>query len=348
MKTKSFLRIAAAMALIISSCAKKPAVKENISEAVCVQVQPVVEAHASRTIHCAGLLSSKRISKLSFKTGGIISRLYVDEGSSVVKGQLLATLDMTEITAQVQQAKVAYEKADRDLKRAKNLYADSVVTLEQLQNATSAYDAALETKNIAEFNQHYSRIVAPANGKIISKLAEENELTGPGMPVLVFGEQGSNEWVVKTGISDKDMVTIRKGDEAKVTFDAYQGQEFLAQVTQLAEVADPLSGTFEIELSVKPGDASFINGMVASIQIRSSNSQRVSLIPPDAIAEANGNKGFVYVVNPENSTAKRIPVTIAFVQNDGIAVLEPLSKEGQLITKGAAFIEDGTRISIIR
>ncbi|NOU17807.1 MAG: efflux RND transporter periplasmic adaptor subunit [Bacteroidales bacterium] len=348
MKTKHFLWIAVSVVLIATSCAKKPAINENIPEVVCVEAQHVVETDAARTIQCAGLLSSKRISKLSFKTGGIINRLYVEEGSRVSKGQLLATLDMTEIAAQVQQAKVAFEKADRDLKRAKNLYADSVVTLEQLQNATSVFDAALETKNIAEFNQRYSRIMAPANGKIISILAEENELTGPGMPVLVFGEQGSNEWVVKTGISDKDMVSIRKGDKATVTFDAYQGKEFSAQVTQLAEVVDLLSGTFEIELSVKQGDTSFINGMVASIKINSSNTQRVSLIPPDAIAEANGNKGFVYVVNADNTSAKKIPVTVAYIQDNEIAVYELLSKAGQVITKGAAFMEEGTRINIVR
>jgi len=227
----------------------------------------------------------------------------------------------------------------------KNLFADSVVTQEQLENATSAYQAALETKNIAEFNLRYSQIVAPANGKIISKLAEENELTGPGMPVLIFSEQGNDEWIVKTGVSDRDIVALKNGDKATVAFDAFEGREFVAHVTQLAQIADQTSGTFEVELSVRPNDAQFINGLVANIKINSSDKRTVSLVPPDAITEADGNKGFVYLVNEKDSTAKKTPVTISHIQNNEIAVLEPLNKMGKVITKGAAYLEDGSKIN---
>ena len=345
MKTKLIVWIAASGIIFLASCAKKPDVAVKNEQIVCVKADIISETNASNSIQFSGILASKRISKLSFKTGGIISRMNVEEGILVKKGQVLATLDMTEISAQVQQSIVGFEKAERDLKRAKNLFADTVITLESLENATSAYQAALETKNIAEFNLRYSQIVAPANGKIISKLAEENELTGPGMPVLIFSEQGNDEWIVKTGVSDKDIVALKNGDKATVTFDAFQGRKFDAHVTQLAQLADYNSGTFEVELSVKPGDATFINGLVANIKINSSGTQMVSLVPPDAITGADGNKGFVYVVNNENSTAMKVPVTISHIQNNEIAVIEPLKKYGKVITKGAAFLEDGSKIS---
>ena len=345
MKTTQFLYITISATLIMVSCAKRPAIKENNGQPICVQAISVMETTASASIVCSGVLSSKRISKLSFKTGGIINRLLVDEGSSVKKGQLLASLDMTEISAQVQQARVSFEKVERDLKRAKNLYADSIVTLEQLQNATSAFEAALETKNIAEFNQRYSHIVAPADGKIISKLAEESELTAPGMPVLVFSERGNDEWIVKTGVSDKDMVSISKADKATIIFDAFQDKEFAGQVTQLAELADQSSGTFEVELAVKPGNIKFINGLVATIKINTSFDRTVSLLPPEAVTEIDCNKGYVYVVNT-NSTAKKVPVTISYILNNEIAVLEQLNKIGKVITKGAAYLEDGSKINV--
>jgi len=346
MKTTHFLLITVSAVFLFTSCAKKPVVNEDIDPAICVQAETIHETEATNAIHSSGILSSKHITKLSFKTGGIINRLLVEEGNVVKKGQLLATLDMTEISAQVNQAKVAFEKAGRDLERAKNLFADSVITLEVLQNATSAYDAALETKNIAEFNLRYSKITAPASGKIIGKLAEENELTAPGMPVLVFSEQGNNEWVVKTGVSDKDRVAINLGDSAIVVFDAFGDKEFQAKVTQLSEFADQTSGTFEIEMTLNTDNDRFINGLVATVKINSSIKQTVSLLPPDAIVEANGMKGFVFVENVENSTAKKIPVTISYIKNDEIAVLEPLNLIGKAITKGAAYLEDGSKIKI--
>jgi RND family efflux transporter MFP subunit len=346
MNTKQFICIITALTLILSSCAKKQTETTKNEQVIAVQVASIKETATVSSVYCSGVLASKRISKLSFKTGGIISHLYVDEGSTVRKGQILASLDLTEISAQVQQTRVSFEKAERDYNRAKNLYADTVITLEQLQNATSAYEAALETKNIAEFNQRYSQIVAPANGIIISKLAEENELAGPGLPVLVFSEQGANEWIVKAGVSDKDVVALKKGDKAMVSFDAFQSREFAGVVTHLSELADPASGTFEVEVTVNPENVKFINGLVASARINSSSVRTVSLLPPDAVTEANGHKGFVYVLAPNKTTAHKVPVTISHIQNSLIAVFEPLNQLGMVVTKGAAYLEDGSRVSV--
>jgi len=133
MKTKQILWIAASALFFLSSCAEKADIAQKNEQIVCVQAKAIKETTASNSIQFSGVLSSKRISKLSFKTGGIINQILVKEGVSVKKGQLLASLDMTEILAQVQQARLGFEKADRDLKRVKNLYADTVITLVSCQ-----------------------------------------------------------------------------------------------------------------------------------------------------------------------------------------------------------------------
>lgn len=346
MKTNPFLAIAGLSALVFISCAKDKSAENYAEEVVCVKAETLVETNAAFPIQCTGLLSSKRLIKLSFKTGGIIARINVDEGSPVKKGQVIASLEMTEIAAQVDQTKLALEKAERDLKRIKSLYKDTVATLEQLQDATSAYKAASENCKIAEFNQQYSHITAPANGKIISKLAEEHELVGPGMPVLVFIEQGKDEWVVKAGVSDKDAVKIKAGDKAEVFFDAFPDKAFPAYVSQIAEMVDPQSGTFEVEITVNPQQERLINGLVAKVNIESLNEQLVTLVPPEAVTEADGIKGYVYVVEAADTTAKKVEVTIAYLDNKYIAVIEPINSLGTIITEGASYLEDGSKISI--
>jgi membrane fusion protein, multidrug efflux system len=334
--------------ILLTACSPKTP-EANLSEQVVyVKTENLAETKASVPVQTSGILSSKQISKLSFKTGGLISRLYVDEGAYVKKGQLLATLDMTEISAQVQQAGVAFDKADRDLKRVKNLYADTVATLEQLQNATSAYEAALENKNIAEFNLRYSRITAPANGRIVAKLAEESEMVGSGMPVFVFTGEGKNEWVVKTGVSDKDIVQIEKGDSAKISFDAYPNQIFEAIVKSVSGISDPMSGTFEVELAINQENNKFINGLVARVNIETRLNRMVTLVPPAALTEADGKKAYVFVIHPKENTARKIPVTIAYFEDTKIAVLEPLNKIGEVVTSGASYLEDGSKVNIVR
>jgi membrane fusion protein, multidrug efflux system len=345
MKTTIYLLTLALVAFIVS-CGKSTSLNTSTEQGVCVKTDSLVETKTAIPIQCSGILTSKRMIKLSFKTGGIISKIYVKEGSIVKKGQIIASLDMTEISAQVSQAKLAFEKAERDLKRVKNLYRDTVATLEQFQDATSAYDAALETKNIAEFNQKFSYIIAPENGKIIAKLSEEHELVGPGMPVLVFTEQGPEEWVVKAGVSDKDIVKVRQGDKAEAFLDAFPNKIFTAYVSQVSQAADPQSGTFEIELTVNHGNERLVNGLVAKVKIESVNKQAVTLVPPDALTEADGKKAFLYVVEKDDTTAKKVPVTIAYLQNNAVAILEPVNKMGKVITQGAGFLEDRSKIKI--
>jgi RND family efflux transporter MFP subunit len=346
MKTYSFLAIAILSAIIFTGCTREKSIETNREEVVCVKTETLAETNAAMPIQYTGMLSSKRLIKMSFKTGGIIARINVDEGSTVRKGQVLASLEMTEIAAQVDQSILALDKAERDLGRIKSLYNDTVATLEQLQDVTSAYEVALENSKIAKFNQQYSHITAPANGKIIVKLAEEHELVSPGMPVLVFIEQGKDEWVVKTGVSDKDAVKIKAGDKAEVFFDAFPDKAFPAYVSQIAEMVDPQSGTFEVEVTVNSQQERLINGLVAKVTIESLNQQFVTLVPPEAVTEADGRKGYVYVVEDTDTTAKKVEVTIAFLEKNYIAVNEPINKLGTVITEGASYLEDGSKISV--
>jgi multidrug efflux system membrane fusion protein len=166
------------------------------------------------------------------------------------------------------------------------------------------------------------------------------------MPVLVLGEQGSDEWVVKAGVSDKDAVKLKNGDMAEVVLDAFPGLKFPAFVSQVAESADPVSGTFEVEITIDPLNQNFINGLVAKAKIESKNNQIVTLVPPDAVMEAQGNNGYVFVFKTTDSTVKKIPVTIAYLDNKNIAVIEAVNKIGPVITKGASYLDEGSKVYV--
>ena len=111
------------------------------------------------------------------------------EGQRVRKGQRLAEIEQTEINAQVEQARQAYEKAQRDVERGERLYGDKVISLEQLQDLRTQTAVAEAGLNSAEFNWNYAAIVAPRDGTVLRRLAEERELVAAGSPVIVLGAQ---------------------------------------------------------------------------------------------------------------------------------------------------------------
>ena len=147
--------------MFIIYCSKRSEEQENKAVVTPVKTELSKRELIRRPVSTSGILAPVSQIKLSFKTGGIIEKIYVDEGSQVRKGQLLAQLDMREIEAQFNQAKSAYEKAQRDFKRAEKLYEDSVATKEQFQNAQTGLDMAKAGYEVAAFNYKYSSINAP-------------------------------------------------------------------------------------------------------------------------------------------------------------------------------------------
>ncbi len=317
----------------------------QVDEEFVVRTVKVAQKEISPTIHTSGVISTKTEMKLSFKTGGIVESIPVNEGMAVKKGRVLAKLDLSEIQAQVAQARGAYQKAERDLKRVERLHADNVATLQQLQDATTGLEVSTSNLEAAEFNLKHSTIYAPADGKILRKFVEENELVSPGMPVFLFGSTGK-EWIVRTGVTDREVIQLQLGDSANVYFDAYPGVDFPARVSEIAELVDPMSGTYGVELRVDSGVYKLISGFVARAEIVSSERHLFHVIPIEALVEADGDSGFVYTLRENGKTVRKIPVRIGMLLGDEIAMTEGLEGVDLVITEGAPYLADGSEVRI--
>ncbi|MGD2295417.1 MAG: efflux RND transporter periplasmic adaptor subunit [Candidatus Aminicenantes bacterium] len=310
-----------------------------------VELAPVIHKKMARPVHTYGRLSSQKEVKLSFKIGGIIERIFVDEGQSVKKGQALARLNLSEIESRVKQARSGFEKAERDFERVKNLYEEKAATLEQYQNVQTALEVAKSRLDAAEFNLRFSEIRAPSQGRILKRLMEEDELAGPGIPIFFFASTDL-DWIVRVGISDRDLVRIRMNDPAEVVFDAYPGTTFKGRVAEIVEAADPMTGTFEVELTVDIQSYKLASGFVAEVDILPSSKKMYAIIPVDALVEADKNAGYVYTVDHESKTAKRFPVTIGFLFGDQVAVESGLEGIEEVITVGASYLTEGSKVRV--
>ncbi|MBK8702427.1 MAG: efflux RND transporter periplasmic adaptor subunit [Saprospiraceae bacterium] len=341
--------IAVGLLFLITMCGNHSNAEENTplpakQEEIAVRVVAAEMQTLSEPVTASGLVSSATEARLSFKTGGVIDQLFAEEGAQVKKGQLLARLNLTEINAGVTQAREGVAKAERDLKRAQNLYKDSVATLEQVQNATTALNLAKEQLSIVQFNQAYSEIRAPISGVILMKLMNEGEVAGPGTPVYVM-HAGAGDWVVRAGVTDKDFVRLRNGQRAQITFDAYPGQTFTGTLSQIPQSADPATGLYPVEFSFNPGGKRFSYGMFATVRLEGAQGSSYVSVPVDAIVEGNGLNAFVFVADGDK--AKKIPVRIAFLRNDKAMLASGLKAGDKVITEGSAYLSADARIHII-
>ncbi len=314
---------------------------------IAIETAPVEKQAVALPIISSGIITSKKEARLSFKTGGIISKMTVDEGQAVYPGQLLAALDLTEINAAVMQANQNVEKLQRDYDRVNNLYKENAATLEQLQNTATALEVAKNNLTTAKFNQQYSSIYATENGTVIKKLANEGELAAPGAPIFIINSTREQDWVIRIGVADYDWTRIKKGDEAIVETDAYPGVAFKATIAEISDAADLYSGTFQVELKVNPGDKKFANGLIARIELTPSQHQPLHIIPIEALVECSGNNGFVYTVNTDGKTVTKIPVAVAYYQKDRVALSAIADSVTEVITSGSAYLTESSLVSVV-
>lgn len=352
MQTIKTILTIAIVPLIMASCStKKDAVKTADTDIIPVKVMALTPTTGSAAINVSGQFTTDDEANLSFKTGGIINKVYVHEGDAVQQGQLLATLNMAEINAQVEQAHIAYEKASRDYQRVMNLYKDSVATLEQTQNAKTGMDLAKQQMTSAEFNRSYSEIRAPRSGYVLHKMMNEGQLASSGSAVFQINGARSGNWMLRAGVSDKEWSNININDKAEIIITALNGKAYSGQVSRKAEGADPMTGAYAVDIKFsgdKPANvaAGMFGKAIISPEKKATGTASSWAIPYDALLDGDGSNGFVFVTN-DDKTVQKVKVTVASIEKDMVMISDGLQDSKSLIISGSAYLTEKSTIKVL-
>jgi len=343
MKTSGTLA-AILLTSILAGCGKPEAPEADTPTPV--RVQHASTGPSVPPIDTSGVVVTKHEMRLSFKMGGVVRRIYVQEGDVVKQGQRLAEIELTEVGSQVEQARQMADKAQRDLKRGENLYADQVISLEQLQDLRTQSAMAAAQFNTAQFNLGYSVISAPRDGKVLRKLAEERELVAAGSPVLVFGESGRG-YVVRAALADREIVNVKLGDKGEIRMDAFPGQPMTGTIVEIASAADERTGMFPIEVQFDSPPPRLVSGLVTRLRLAPTTGiPLLTYIPMSALVEGDGDRASVFVI--DGGKALRREVRVAFITADSIALESGLATGEAVITDGALFLENGEAVEVLR
>jgi RND family efflux transporter MFP subunit len=354
------LRYALPLILLATACGGAAEGRQSPAESVTpVQLAPVVPAGQGGIISASGTLGAKDEITLSFKIGGVVARVMVDEGASVRRAQVLAALDQREIDAMLAKATAGAEKARRDALRVERLHRDSVVTIAQWQDAETALEAAEADLRAAKVNKEYATIIAPSDGVVLMRIASAGQIVGAGAPVLQFASRARGS-VLRVGLPDRDAVRVRVGDRAEATFEAVPGKTFRGRVSQVGAAADPRTGLITVEIALA-GVSALPSGLVGRASIASKGAGpgtaectattgcgatgRVFSIPAEALVEGNGDAGTVFTVDASGTRATRVPVQLVALDGNRVLV-RGLDGVSRVVRSGATWLADSARVEI--
>lgn len=333
-----------ALSVVIIGCSKSESQRSPEREATPVRIVAVEALEVNRELSLSGMVKPSQEVRLSFKLGGEVQEVFFEESDPVQKNAVLARLDQTEIRAKVTQAKIAFDKAERDLERIRALHQDNVVALAQFQDATSAFEKAQADLVIVQYNLAHSEIRAPFSGRVAFKFVVAGELIPPGTPAFVLVD--IREVKVEVGVSDRDVGTVQPGNEAEIRADAYPSESFTGKVTRRAIAADPTSGTFKVEITVENRKERLLPGMIAQVNLRT-QPHRAMFVPLETLSTGEEEKGTLFVLDETTNCVRSRTVRIGSVRGDKIEVIEGIGLEDKIVAGGSAYLKDGDPVRMV-
>lgn len=354
MKTHKIQNLITAMllAIVASSCSKSDANNDKNQQAVnepkniSVKVMKINRQTIDRTIdYTANLMAFEEVYYAPAATGHI-KKILVDVGSRVVKGDLIAEMDNT----QLQTALLQLENAESNYRRLDTLFQLNSISEQQYESAKNNYELALANVN---FKKENTKLTSPINGIITAKFFEGGEMysgapnTSAGKAAIVTIMQ-INPLKAVIDIPEKYYPLIKKGMKAEVRSDIYKDKVFMAEVFRVSPVINSESRSFEVELVVENKNEILRPGMFSRVSLNIGKTQALVVPAITVLKEDGTNTRYIYIITKEGK-AKRTNVEIVNRYDEQIEIYSSEVKEGDIIvTAGQDKLDDGTKVKIIK
>ena len=277
---------------------------------------------------------------------GRVSKIYVDEGDVVKKGQALAKIDdgglyneLKLVESQAKLAKTIYERQSK-------LWNDKIGSEIQYLEAKTNYE--IQNNRLKSITESLAKttITAPFSGTIDEIFIEEGNLVSPPM----MPDQGNafriinlNELYVESVIPESFIGKIKKGAEVKVEIPVLN-KSFNSTIKHSVSSIDQLSRTFKIEVSVPKNDLDLIPNLNVEVNVLDYTNSEAILVPESIVSEDSDNNKFLFTVL--NNKAKKTIVETGYTQNGMIEITTGLDVNEIVINEGGRIVKDGQNVKI--
>jgi RND family efflux transporter MFP subunit len=302
-----------------------------------VRVEAPSRTTVLSTLQYTGDVVAIQQASIYAKVGGNLERIFVDIGTPVRTGQLLARIDTTELFQQFQQAQATYENARINLKRSRELFEQNLVAQQDLDNAETTYKIANAAFDAAKTKLGYAYIAAPFAGYITKRFLDPGALVNQNTTTLFMLMDLDNMKVI-INVLEKDIPVVTLGKEAIIRVDAYPERKFPGKVTRLSRAVDPGTRTMAVEIDIPNKDHALTPGMFANVELVVSVRPNALTVPTNAVLKDNAGF-FVYTV--QSDTARRIHVTPGTDESGQTEIRSGLDSVTSVITTGQQFVRDG-------
>jgi RND family efflux transporter MFP subunit len=277
------------------------------------------------------------------EVSGRVTRKAIPEGTTVVKDQIIASVDPRDFRNGHRSAKAAFELALSDFERLQNLYRRKAIPRSQLDGAEAKVETTRAAMNNAALEVERCTIKAPFDGIVNRVFIEEGQYLKDGDPVAEVLQM--KRLKVRVGIPESDVDAVRKLEKFNVTVDALNNKSFVAHKHFLSRTADPSARLYSLDLCLDNTDGAILPDMFVRVEIVKKEVMQSLSVPLYAVVNQNGGQA-VYVVDDESANAR--PVVLGLLDGWRVEVKHGLEPQDRVIIVGHRSVKDGDPVRVIR
>jgi RND family efflux transporter MFP subunit len=351
-----------------------------------VQVMTAAKAEAGgrqSLLNASGYVTPRRRATIAAKITGRVTGVFFDEGTHVRQGQLLATLDDSDVKRVLESAKadrdsaqaaiadfqVQLKNAKIQLGRAEQLQKAGVQTQENLDNASMAADSltakiALAKQQVAGADARISEaqqavdntvIRSPFDGIVVSKDAQVGEMVSPisagggftrtGIATIV--DMNSNE--IEVDVNESYIARVLPNQPVTATLDAYPDWQIPCKVRTVIPTADRQKATVKVRISFLKLDPKILPDMGVKVaflseeQPKTKGPEPMTYVPKSAI-RSEGATTFVYLVH--DGKVEHRAIKVGGDRGTDVAIMAGVMPGDSLVVTGPATLHDGDKVEI--
>ncbi|CAG5078398.1 efflux RND transporter periplasmic adaptor subunit [Parvicella tangerina] len=320
-----------------------------------VTVASVNEGQFEHYITVQGIVASDEIVQVVPEMGGMITSLPVKkkEGQLVNKGELLASIDNSIISKNVQELQEQIDLAKYMFEKQQSLYEKGVGTEFDLKQAEAQYKSLLKSKESLKTQQGKYNIYAPFTGIVEKVDAVQGQMAGPQTPIAMI--VGLSDKKIKANISEAYLAYLNKGAKVSAEFAALKQTFEDLKVSRIGSFVDPSSRTIQVEVQL-PQSEKLVPNLTSTVKIRDYVDSAALIIPSKVVLKGANSSSYVYVTKLDteasNDSIQRFNVEkrnveLGMTYDGNVIVKSGLEKGEQVVERGKSEVYEGIVVEVV-
>lgn len=284
-----------------------------------------------------GTVQADVTNNIAPQSPGRISKVFVEVGDHVKKGQKLAEMDQVNL----QQKKLQLDNEELEFKRVDELYKIGGVSKSEWDARKMSYDIAKTSYENLEEN---TTLTSPIDGMVMQRNYDSGDMYSGGMPLYVV--EKINPVKLMINVSEGLYSNVKKGMPVDVALDVYGNEKFNGKVSIVYPSIDPSTRTFPVEITIENGNERIRPGMFARVTMNYGVENRI-VVPDQAVIKQPGSgERFVYIYSDGKADFKK--VELGRLVGGSYEIISGLNDGDEVITTGLNRLTNGAEVTIVK